>query len=200
MHRIRAFFPTITTLLILLLLIIHIMIQLFNHPLEQFGFSAYTTFSSKHRSLFRLFIGPFVHANWLHLLKNIFSLALIGGAVEHRFGSIIFLYFSIIVLSPLSSLLTVTIYGLMHFLNAGNWMAIFRLHNLYMVSVVGYSGVLFGYLGLWAWTGPKSFSLPRTQVSFPTWILPFFFLLLTLIISPHSSTVCNHIYYIYRSC
>ena len=100
----------------------------------------------------------FLHAGWLHLISNMWTLWLFGKAVEDRMGRMRFLLFY---------LLTGVTAGLTHwFTNVDSTM-----------PAVGASGAIAGVLGAYFILYPHA----RIIVMFPVIFLPFFFELPALI-------------------
>jgi rhomboid family protein len=100
----------------------------------------------------------FLHAGWLHLISNMWTLWLFGKAVEDRMGRMRFLLFY---------LLTGVAAGLTHwFTNVDSTM-----------PAVGASGAIAGVLGAYFILYPHA----RIIVMFPVIFLPFFFELPALI-------------------
>ena len=143
MHRRRRCFPLITSSICIALITTHIITGIINTNKLLYAASPMMTFTlSKY---YTLITSAFLHTTLQHLIGNLLFLIAIGSTLEHKYGSIIFLYYSLL-LVPLTALATALTYSLLQ---------IFDM-QYYSTGVIGYSGVIFGYLAIYAWGGRYS--------------------------------------------
>lgn len=74
------------TLIIIAITVIVSIIAMDNYSLKnKLMFNAYAI--HRHREWYRFFSSGLIHADWLHLIFNMYSLYMFGGAVEHMYRS-----------------------------------------------------------------------------------------------------------------
>ena len=168
--------PMGTCLLLVLNMLIHFVIFITSVNPGLFAISFANVF---HRhNYFCILSAAFVHGSLMHIGMNMMSLLQLGTALEARFGTSQFVYFSV-----WSTILCGCIYLIMEYilyivLGSGNWLNI---------QAVGYSGVLFSYAVL------ESYSVDvrdRSVFGFfnvPATVYPWVLLIIMSLIMPNVS-------------
>lgn len=167
--------PTVTLGLLFINIGVHAFIFLTSWPVNDFSFIPFLIL--KEGQYYRIVTSAFVHGGMFHIAMNMMSLVALGGALEPAYGSIRFLWISLLAIFLAGGIAFAFLYLCSVLINP----------SYLFTNSVGYSGVLFSYAVIEAFHSAEASRSVFGIFSVPTKWYPFILLLILQFILPNIS-------------
>ncbi|RYY84752.1 rhomboid family intramembrane serine protease [archaeon] len=158
--------PPITLGLLCINVAVHILFFLTSWSINDYSFVPLRIIYSG--EVYRIITSAFLHGGLFHIAMNMMSLIALGGVLEPAYGSVRFLYITLVALI-LTGVIAIAFLYLCAVLISPQYL---------FTNAVGYSGVLFSYALIESFHAPDTMRSVMGMFSVPTKIYPFVLLLL----------------------